>query len=234
MDKPNTTVFCFFDETGLLNTSRDKFFAVGMIKVNKPETLYLDIKNLRDKYHMYDEIKWNKVNKRDHNFYRELLALFMKHKNARFSCYIFRKTDLDIKAHFGGNLYHAYQSFAVMQICANLLPSESAVILMDDLSTPSTVNLEQNIKKKANIKLQRRAVHGVCRIYSQGSELIQLNDLLLGAIVYGLKLESKLIEDPGKAKVNLLNEVKRITKIDKCGQDFRNSKLDIWHFKPKS
>lgn len=233
MDRPNTTVFCFFDETGLLNSSRDKFFAVGMIKITKPETLYLPIKALRDKYHMYDEIKWSNVSRRDADFYSELLALFMKHPNARFSCYIFRKTDLDLKKHFDGDLYRAYQSFAVMQICSNLRQTESAVIMMDDLSTPSNINLEQNIKTKVNKKKERRAVHGVCRVYSSGMELIQLNDLILGAIVYGLKIDNKLISDPGKAKLELLEKITKISKIKKFDKDHQNDKFDIWHFKPK-
>lgn len=192
MDKPNTTVFCFFDE-----------------------------------------IKWSKVSRRDAAFYSELLALFMKHPNARFSCYIFRKTDLDLKKHFDGDLYRAYQSFAVMQICSNLRQTESAVIMMDDLSTPSSINLEQNIKTRVNKKKECRAVHGACRVYSSGMDLIQLNDLILGAIVYGLKIENKLISDPGRAKLDLLGRITKISKIKQFSNDHQNDKFDVWHFKPK-
>lgn len=105
--------------------------------------------------------------------------------------------------------------------------------MMDDLSTPSSINLEQNIKTKVNKKKERRAVHGVCRVYSSGMELIQLNDLILGAIVYGLKIDNKLISDPGKAKLELLENITKISKIKKFDQDHQNNKFDIWHFKPK-
>ena len=35
------TSFCFFDETGLLRSARDPFFAVGMIKCADPYKLYV-------------------------------------------------------------------------------------------------------------------------------------------------------------------------------------------------
>ncbi|MFI5240682.1 MAG: DUF3800 domain-containing protein [Candidatus Saccharimonadia bacterium] len=232
MDKFYTTEFCFFDETGLLNSPRDKFFAVGMIKLSKPESLYLQIKQLRDKHHVYDEIKWSKVQRRDTDFYKELLKLFFDHPSARFSCYIFKKTDLDLKAHFNNALYVAYQSFAVMQVCANLSKTQSAILLMDDLNS-GNVRLEQNIKMKVNRKFNRNAVYGVCRLYSKGVELIQLNDLILGAVAYGLKMEEGLIPDPGAAKLQVLSHVKKFAKIKDFRSDYRDSKFDIWHFKAK-
>lgn len=232
MEKFYTTTFCFFDETGLLNSPRDKFFAVGMVKINKPEELYLPIKQLRDKFHMYDEIKWSNVQKRDLPFYKALIQLFTDHRTAKFSCYIFKKRELDLKEHFNGDLFVAYQSFAVMQVCANLTKAESAILVMDDLNTGELV-LEQNIKRKINRKFDRNAVYGVCRLYSKGVELIQLNDLILGAIAYGLKVENGLIPDPGKAKLELLAHIKKAAGIKNTQDDLASSKVNIWHFKTK-
>jgi len=42
------TSICFLDETGLLNRKEDKYFALGVLKTNSPESLYYKIKSLRD------------------------------------------------------------------------------------------------------------------------------------------------------------------------------------------
>ncbi|MEF3692338.1 MAG: hypothetical protein V3574_04780 [Candidatus Moraniibacteriota bacterium] len=39
--------FCFMDETGLINSQRDRFFAIGIIKINRPEKMYNEIRKTR-------------------------------------------------------------------------------------------------------------------------------------------------------------------------------------------
>jgi len=64
-DRNIKTPVCFFDETGRLNNPIDRFFILGMVKSLRPHKLNNFIKKIRDKNHFYDEIKWNKVNKRN-------------------------------------------------------------------------------------------------------------------------------------------------------------------------
>ena len=197
-----TVYFCFFDETGLLNSPRDKFFGVAMIKIQNPEELYEDMKILRDKLHFYDEIKWNSIYTKNAPVMKQFIDLFFNHKKAKFSCYIFKKIDLDLQKHFGGNLYAAYQSFACMQVCANLRRTDSAILIMDDLSIPKNMPFESNIKRKINqnSKFTNKPALGVIRAYSKGVEIIQLTDLILGAVSYEFKLNAGLIPGPGAAK----------------------------------
>jgi hypothetical protein len=227
------TVFCFFDETGLLNSPRDKFFGVGMIKISKPEELYLEMKYLRDRLKFYDELKWHDIYRKNTPIMNQFIDLFFNYGKARFSCYIFKKTDLDLKKHFNSDLYRAYQSFACMQVCSNLSKNESAVLLMDDLNTPRNLKFEQNIKKKINNKFNRNAAYGVCRAYSKGVELIQLTDLFLGAVCYDFKLAEKLISGPGIHKKVVLDHMRKKSNIKSFVCDVRTKNVDIWIFKTK-
>ena len=93
-------VFCFFDETGLLNSPRDKYFGVGMIKIKKPEELYLKMKSLRDKLGFYDELKWHDIYTKNAPVMNQFLDLFFDYDKATFSSYIFYKSDLNLKKHF--------------------------------------------------------------------------------------------------------------------------------------
>ncbi len=104
---------------------------------------------------------------------------------------------------------------------------------MDDISTPPTVNLEANIKRRVNSKLNRSAVYGVCRMYSKGVELIQLADLLLGAVAYDFKLKNKLIPGPGLAKRAVLKHLKELSGIHDFTSDQATKKMNVWTFKSK-
>lgn len=224
------TQFCFFDETGLLNSRRDKFFGVGMIKIHMPENLYLKMKKLRDSLRFYDEIKWNGIYTKNAPVMIDFIDLFFEYGRARFSCYIFKKSDLEIKKHFGGNLYSAYESLATMQVCANLNKDESAILIMDDLSTPSD-KFEQNIKRKVNSQLQRNAAYGVMRVYSKGSELIQLADLMLGAVCYDFKRNADLIPGPGLAKTSVLEYLMQRVGVETFTNDYSSATFRVWTFK---
>jgi len=224
------TQFCFFDETGLLNSPRDKFFGVGMVKIHMPELLYLKMKRLRDKLGYYDELKWSGIYAKNAPVIMKFIDLFFDCGKARFSCYIFKKSDLEIKKYFSGNLYSAYESFATMQVCANLAQNESAILMMDDLSTPSD-KFEQNIKRKINAQLKRNAAYGVIRVYSKGSELVQLADILLGAVCYDFKRKANLIPGPGLAKSSVLEHLLTKVGIDTFANDYKSTNFGVWTFK---
>lgn len=224
------TQFCFFDETGLLNSPRDKFFGVGMIKIHMPENVYLKMKKLRDQIGFYDEIKWSGIYTKNAPVMNQFIDLFFDYGKARFSCYIFKKTDLEIRKYFHGDLYSAYESLATMQVCANLSTNESAVLIMDDLSTPSD-KFEQNIKRKINSQSKRNAAYGVIRTYSKGTELIQMADLLLGAVCYDFKRSAGLIPGPGLAKSSVLEHLLQKVNVPTFTSDINSASFRVWTFK---
>ncbi|MDO8638722.1 MAG: hypothetical protein Q7R43_04040, partial [Candidatus Daviesbacteria bacterium] len=57
------TPFSFLDETGSINDKANRFFCLGMIKCMQPFYLDSTIREIRQKYHFYDEIKWNTLSK---------------------------------------------------------------------------------------------------------------------------------------------------------------------------
>ena len=204
-----------------------------MIKVSNPEELYLPMKTLRDQLKFYDELKWTNISKTNYGVIKQFIGLFFEHERAKFSCYIFHKNDLDLRKHFSGNLYRAYEAFASMQLCSNVRQNEVVTLLADDMSVPSTVRFEQNVTQRVNQKLNRRAVHGVCRVYSKGVELIQLTDLLLGAVAYDLKISNQLISSPSKGKREVLKFTKKHAGVPTLTNDMRTKQLDVWNFKNK-
>lgn len=55
--------FCFMDETGLINSPTDKFFAIGIIKISRPEKIYNKIRKLRQRLNYNEELKRSNINR---------------------------------------------------------------------------------------------------------------------------------------------------------------------------
>ena len=228
------TSFCFFDETGLLHTARDPFFAVGMIKCVDPYKLYSKIKTVRDQNHFYDEMKWTSVYHKNAFLINKFIDIFHNEKGAIFSCAIFKKNELDLEKYFSGDIWKAYESFTVMELEGNIMRNEIVAVLADDITTPADIEFEKNVRDRINKKFDRQAVHGVCRVYSKGVELVQLADILLGATVYNFKLKNQLIANPSKAKRKVLNHLKKVSGFSDFTKGARNSKFNVWIFTPKN
>lgn len=86
-------------------------------------------------------------------------------------------------------------------------PEEIIILLADDYFTPPGTELEDKIKKFINDHYKKFIIAGVCQINSKSSDLLQLTDLILGAIIYDLKRQEKLITIQNTYKRKFLNFV---------------------------
>ena len=224
------TYFCFLDETGLLNKKEDRFFALGMIKCHYPHNLYLKIKTLKDKVHFYDEIKWNKVGRKNYSVMQRLIKLFIEARGFYFDCVILDKKNMDFEKYFQNNFWRAYESFTKLLIKGNIGKNEQVCVLADYYPSPKETNFEINIQSKINKEFKRQAIVGVCRIDSRGSEMLQMTDLIMGAVIYEFKIKEKLIDKPSKYKQNLLKYLKNLSGVESFYPELRNNKFSIMNF----
>ncbi len=201
------TCFCFLDETGLIHSDRDKFFALGIIKCENPEKIYNRIRKIRQKYNYNEELKWADLNRKIRfNIASEFFDIFLKEK-IEFNSIILKKDELDFKKHYDGNLNKAYRNFsiALLKLIIGKNPQELLIVLADDYFTPDGTDLEVTIKKFVNDHYKKFIVAGVCQIDSKSSDILQLTDLILGAVMYDLKKREELIINQNKYKRKFLN-----------------------------
>jgi hypothetical protein len=224
------TCFCFMDETGLLRSDRDRFFALGIIKCNKPQDLYNRIRKIRYRYNYTEEVKWSNLDgKIRFDIAREFFNIFFT-EDAKFNCIILDKNKLDFEKYFQNNLYKVYQSFsiALLKLIIGKNPEEVIILLADDYFTPDGTEMEDRIKKFTNDHYQKFVVAGACQINSKSSDILQLTDLVLGAILYDLKKQENLIGRQNTYKRKFLNFVyqklntKKSFFINKSGFRTRN------------
>jgi len=211
------TSFCFLDETGLLYRPRDKFFALGVIKVEKPQRLYNRIRKIRDKHNYREELKWANLDRSIRfDMAREFFNVFLD-EDVKFNSIILNKDELDFEKYYQNNMYKVYRSFTVvlLKLIIGKNPEEIITLLADDYFTPDNEDLEDAIKGIINDHYKKFVVSGVCQINSKSSDLIQLTDLILGAIIYDLKKQNGLVKKQNRYKRKFLNFVYQKLKIKK-------------------
>lgn len=233
IEKKIRTPVCFFDETGLLNNSVDKFFILGMIKCLRPYKLCNFVQRLRDKAHFYDEIKWKKVNAKNLGIMKRLIDAFFATYNTSFYCIVLHKSNMDFEKYFDNDFFKVYLSFTTLLLKNSIRNDEIMSVIADRYSTPGKDEFEAKVRNYVNDHSQRMSIHSVVRIHSVGSDLIQIADLLMGAVNYEFKLKNKLIENPSAAKTQLLGYLKEILKSDDLTRYIESEKFNVMIFDPK-
>ncbi len=218
--------FAFLDETGTLGGARDPFFAVGLLRCAEPYTLLRPMQRIRDRQHFYDEIKWNKVSAKKLPLMIDLVNVFLS-SDATFSAFVADKTQHDVIGRFGGP-FKAYEALARQLVRGSVRRGEVMFVIADEYSTPPGETFEESVRDYVNRRLSRTAVAGVCRMRSSGVDLLQMIDLLLGAVVYEYKAESGVVDLAAyKPKVRLLKHIKTRAGVRTFVGGFRDARLNI-------
>jgi len=75
---------------------------------------------------------------------------------------------------------------------------------------------------------QRKAVAGVCRMRSSGIDLLQLVDLLLGAVVYEYKIDTGATGTKTyRPKVQLLEYIKEKAGVESFVGGYRDGRINV-------
>lgn len=196
------TPFVFFDETGSVNDINNKYFGLGMVKCMQPYFLDTKIRKIRERNRFYDEIKSNKIGKRNFKVVKRVIDAVFDTPGIRFGCIVIDKQNIDFQKEFKNDPYLAYEQFTEELLKKNIKKNELLIVLADYISTPDKIKFEINVKHKLNKYFDRLAICGVHRVESSGINMIQIADLLLGAVVYEFKYKNKIVSgDKYKIKI---------------------------------
>ncbi len=179
---------------------------------------------MRDREKFYDEIKWNKVSAKKMPILRTAVDVFFGCADASFSAFIVDKQQHDVITRFGGQ-FAAHDALARQLVRGSIRQGEVMWVIADEYSTPPTVTFEENVRDHVNRKLRRQAVAGVCRMRSSGVDLLQLSDVLLGAVVFEHKVQRGIAHY--KPKRELLDYVKLKGGVPTFVGGYQDSKLNV-------
>lgn len=206
------TPFAFFDETGSINDKANRFFCLGMIKCMQPFFLDSKIREVRERNHFYDEIKWNTLSKAKLTVTLDIISAVFDTPGIYFSCIVIDKNNINFEKEFDNNPYKAYQAFTEILLKQGVEDNEILTILADFVTTPKDIKFEVDVKHNINKNLDRLAIGGIHRVDSKGVNIIQIVDLLIGAVSYSYKIHLKLVSGD-KNKIKALNTILNRLKI---------------------
>jgi len=223
------TKFCFLDETGSLSDANDPFFTIGILKLSQPYYLYSKIDYERRKRNFHDEMKFNKLSKNNLEFAKFAIGALLDARSVDFYSYSVDKDGDYFKREFFCDSWVAYEKLTLRLLKdAVLAPKEILVLIADYIPAPKEIRFEVNIKRELNNALNRLTLAGVCRFDSRSNDLLQLVDLVIGAISYDLKLATGVIKSGSKYKRQLSEFLRQGLGTDNFLNGFRNRHFNIF------
>lgn len=213
----------FLDETGAI--SKDRYFAVGVVKLQEPSQLLRAVIKFRDKTHWYHEFKFTDVTRNTLAMYKELATLAWETGQPTFYCFVADRRDQDPIARFG-DPWRAYLKMAEQLIVATVKPNEIISVLADNYSTPDEVLFEEELRQAVNRRLRRLAVTTVARLDSRSTDGLQMVDLLTSAVAFEFRAHAGLAS-PTNHKAQLASHVRSLIGMDSGLQGFKSDRVSI-------
>ena len=203
----NINLYC--DESNHLIHNINRIMTMGYISCNLESAKEVNeyIRSLKEKHGMNRncEIKWTKVSNGKIDFYRELIEFFFDTDYLQFRCLVADKTRLDYDR-FGINHDKWYYRMYYLLLGKSLLENNSYNIYVDIKDTCSSEKVQKlkTVLNNSYYDFSSTMIKKIQHVHSHEIELLQLNDLFIGAIGYcNNKLKSS------EAKTSVVDILKR-------------------------
>ena len=192
------------------------------------------------------ELKFKYVNFTNNSIYRDLIGQYFTHADCRFACAVIDRKDPKFQPEkLYANPWEMYLSYAATLIAGTMsnLPSCNICVLADDLTKPRTIKttFENALTAKIQHKLKQdginRNIFSVARLESHSSLMLQVVDILLGAVMFDFKkarglISSKLLE----RQEPVVEKIQRLLKVKTLAGHFtvhKPSYFNVWPMKWK-
>lgn len=201
---------------------------------------------LKKTYHF--ELKFDRISPIKIPNYKEMIRLFLGDPELRFSVMVIDKQKPGYDDNFFSTTWDAYTSYVATLVTNELvnLPKEEMVLVLDEINKPKTarLSLEDTILEKIQKRCAKYNQRELCkivnafRVESHSNLLMQLTDVLLGAVMFDFKDKVGLISSKLKTKKEeVVKELRNGLNIDSLAGTFTKHKpvyFHVWEveFKP--
>lgn len=197
----NKTFNYYCDESTHLEHDSMPYMLISYVcvPINQVRAHSAYIKRLKEKYYFKGEIKWSNVSKSQYPFYSELIEYFFG-MDINFRAVVIEKKKIDnTKEGFSYDDFYFKMYWQLLYHKMDLEHSHN--IYLDIKDTCSAKKIE---KLGTILKVHFDKIRTIQPIHSYESNLMQLTDLLMGAINYNLRGLNKVI-----AKTQLIEKIKK-------------------------
>jgi hypothetical protein len=182
-------VYCDESRPELFTTkkpSRDRYMLIGSVWLRKDHRRAIKSKilELRKKHSAFGEIKWRSVAPSKIDFYKDIIKLFFDEgDNLRFRCILIDTQLVDLNTYHKGDAELGFYKFYYQLLHHWIRSGNRYSVFTDTKTTRVRHRLKKlhEILEKANLFADVKCVQA---LPSDESVLIQLTDLLVGAVGY--------------------------------------------------
>jgi hypothetical protein len=181
----------YADESCHLQDDGNDIMVLGCIQCpkEKKDDVFQDIRNLKLKHAMssWNEVKWTKVSNSRIDFYTELIDYFFDNDDLTFRTVVANgKKSLDLDKYFNGDYDKWYYVMYYYLINKIIFPQNTYRIFIDikDTLGQKRVKKLHDVLCNSQYDFSKKCIKDIHRINSKESEIMQLTDLLIGALSY--------------------------------------------------
>lgn len=231
-------VYC--DESCHLENDGFDIMVLGTIFCNSEHknTITNEIRNIKIKHSLssWNEIKWTKVSNSKLDFYKELISYFFNNKNLSFRCVVARdksKLDNSIYNNNDYNLWYYKMYFQLLNKIIHPYYHYNINIDIKDTIGGKRVTKLKDVLCNNIYDFKGDIIKNINQIRSNESEILQLTDLLIGAISYYHR-NLYMSNNSSPAKNALVNDIISLSGINlNIGTKPNNDKMDIFIWEPR-
>ena len=220
-------VYC--DESCHLVSNDSKYMLIGAVYCpkNKVKKVNEYIEHLKENYNISNkiELKWNKIDKKTEQLYLDIINYFFHNDDLKFRVIVIDKTKLDHEKYnqTENEFYHKTYYEMLKYI---IIPGNSYNIY-PDIKDTNSYYYHQVMLDYLRIKMQdtnKKTIKKVQPIRSYEAPILQINDILIGALSYHYRNLSK-----NSVKLNIINEIKKLYQNDfDTSSYYSNTKFNIF------
>jgi len=199
-------IFC--DESNHLYNDKSDLMVIGGISCPSEEVEATNryIKYLKHKHNAVMELKWTKLNSNKKEFYKELLEFFFSQVNLKFNAQmVMNKSKLNHDDYNDGNADIFYYKMYFYTINPLLKEFEEHNIFLDYKDTHGGERVEELRKVIKNANINSKSIFTI--IHSHESQIMQLVDIIIGAIGYKNREDIEKVSDIKNYIIKLLEEM---------------------------
>lgn len=225
MKKTEFNIYC--DESCHLEHDGINIMGLGSIWCKKSDLskITTDIKNIKIKYGLKPmaEIKWTMISKINYQLYLEILNYFFNNKALHYRGYFVDKRRLNHKKFHQTHEDFYYKSyFGLLQNIFDRKYSYNVYIDIKDHHSFNKAQKLESICRNSKHDQANEIINKIQPIQSHESQLIQIADIITGAICYYNRVDrDKLNSQYKKAVIDLIKEK---TGLSLCKKTYSSEK----------
>lgn len=225
-------VYC--DESCHLISNDSKYMLIGAVYCPKTKVKKVNeyIAHLKENYNISNkiELKWNKIDKKTEKLYLDIINYFFNNDDLKFRVIIIDKTKLNHEKYnqTENDFYHK----AYYEMLKYIIIPGNSYNIYPDIKDTNSYYYHQVMLDYLRIKMSdtnKKTIKKVQPIRSYESSILQINDVLIGALSYYYRNLSGNI-----VKLNIINEINKLYQNTfDSSSNYNNTKFNIFIWKSR-